>query len=61
MELGVDLNLDKFGILHNEKQSWNGSVINIFYSGYGKWPYFGPNGEEINGGIPQRNVFLHSS
>ena len=55
VKLGVDLELDKFGISHNEEQSWNGSVINIFYSGYGKWPYY-ENGKDINGGIPQRKV-----
>jgi len=40
-KLGVDLELDKYGIQHNINQSWNGSVMNIFYSkNNGYWPYF---------------------
>ena len=59
-KLGIDLELEKYGILHNDKQSWNGSVINIFYSLVnGHWPYY-KDTKAINGGIPQLgNITKH--
>ena len=49
-KLGVDLELDKYGIQHNINQSWNGSVMNIFYSKHnGHWPYFDNDAVFLNG------------
>jgi len=60
---GIHLDLDKYGIKHNNHLAFKGSVISLFYADYkrfGAFPYISKDGQEINGGIPQKaNITLH--
>jgi len=48
----ITIDLEKYGIVANYDQKWNGKYMNIFYENAGLWPKF-ESGEPVNGGIPQ--------
>nr|DBA18360.1 TPA: hypothetical protein GDO54_016613 [Pyxicephalus adspersus] len=51
---GVDLDLDPFDVVVNQNQSFAGGEMVIFYrSQLGLYPYYGEDGDSINGGLPQ--------
>ncbi|XP_059172888.1 hyaluronidase conohyal-P1-like [Physella acuta] len=49
---GIDLNLDKWGIIDNTGDKFLGQSISLFYN-LGLWPYYSGNETAHNGGIPQ--------
>jgi len=54
---GIKLDLDKFQIKHNNQLKFKGSIISQFYADqlrFGAFPYVDRDGNEVNGGIPQR-------
>ncbi|XP_062854822.1 hyaluronidase-3 [Trichomycterus rosablanca] len=51
---GVSLPLSQHGIIHNVKQRFLGENISLFYERrLGLYPYIGPDGLRVNGGLPQ--------
>lgn len=53
-EWNITIDLEKYGIVANYDQKWNGEHMNIFYQDSGLWPKFDENSTQpINGGIPQ--------
>ncbi|TRZ02707.1 hypothetical protein DNTS_022681 [Danionella cerebrum] len=52
---GVSLPLDKYNIIHNSDQRFQGQNMNIFYQRrLGLYPYINRQEEKINGGLPQK-------
>ncbi|NXY51263.1 HYAL1 protein, partial [Ceuthmochares aereus] len=50
----VTLNLEVFDVLANNQQSFVGQDITLFYTEkLGALPYYTPDGEPVNGGLPQ--------
>ncbi|XP_027880901.1 hyaluronidase-3 [Xiphophorus couchianus] len=50
----VQLDLQDFGIVENQKQRFQGQNVTIFYRDrLGNYPYISHDGREVNGGIPQ--------
>ncbi|KAM4737205.1 hyaluronidase-3 [Anableps anableps] len=50
----VQLDLQDFGIVENQKQRFQGQNVTIFYRNrLGNYPYLSHDGRQVNGGIPQ--------
>ena len=52
----VNIELEKYGILTNGNQSWNGEVVTVFYNAQlGLYPYYRYEDEKLkyNNGLPQ--------
>lgn len=52
----VNIELEKYGILTNSNQTWNGEVITVFYNGQlGLYPYYRNDNKssKVNDGLPQ--------
>ncbi|XP_076740234.1 hyaluronidase-1 isoform X2 [Maylandia zebra] len=55
-QYGVNLDLGMFNIVHNQNQTFMGQNITIFYDDkLGLYPRYSPQGEAINGGVPQNS------
>ena len=53
-QYGVNIDLNQFDIVNNNKQTRNGNIAVIFYANLlGKYPYYDNNKKPINGGLPQ--------
>lgn len=56
VNFSVKIELEKFGILTNTKQTWDGEVVTVFYNAQlGLYPYFDEENSSVtyNGGLPQ--------
>ena len=56
VNFSVNIELEKFGILTNSNQTWDGEVVTVFYNGQlGLYPYYRHEEEKrkYNAGIPQ--------
>ncbi|XP_017266702.1 hyaluronidase-3 [Kryptolebias marmoratus] len=50
----VQLDLEEFDIVENQKQRFQGQRMTIFYRDHlGKYPYLSHGGRKVNGGLPQ--------
>ncbi|XP_013857203.1 hyaluronidase-3 [Austrofundulus limnaeus] len=50
----IQLDLDKFNIVENKKERFQGERMTIFYRDrLGKYPYLSDDGRQVNGGLPQ--------
>lgn len=56
VNFSININLQKFDILENTNQTWNGKYVTVFYNAQlGLYPYFtnDEGTQNYNGGIPQ--------
>ena len=56
VNFSVHIELEKYGILTNSNQTWNGEVVTVFYNAQlGLYPYYRHENEKrkYNAGLPQ--------
>ena len=55
---GIEFNFSAYNIVDNSGDSFSGDKMTIFYEAeLGKYPRVLANGNQVNGGIPQVNIF----